>query len=249
MLFDTIPFLSAPAREHRRIRALQGIILAIFAPAGWLAIKTASGVSPLRLVVENPGLFAYMLFGTMAAFGLFGWLLGREEERLSRLAMLDELTGLANNRLFGQRLDECITASRRSKRPISLLLIDMDHFKAINDAHGHQAGDMALKTAAAVIRSSLRGSDVAARVGGEEFAVILPDTGADEAARAAERILRGMRGARVLLTNSPDIRLSASIGLSGGVPGDGESSFALFAEADKALYRAKDGGRDQLVRA
>jgi len=86
-------------------------------------------------------------------------------------------------------------------------------------------------------------------VGGEEFAVILPDTGADEAAKAAERILSGMRQARVLLANSASVGLSASIGLSGGVPSDGESSFALFAEADKALYKAKDSGRDRMVRA
>ncbi|MFZ5428115.1 MAG: GGDEF domain-containing protein [Thermodesulfobacteriota bacterium] len=248
-MFDRLPFLSPPLKDHRRARALQGMVLAVFAPAGWFALKVAAGAPPLEIITDNCGLFAYMLFGTMSAFGLFGWLLGREEERLSRLAMLDELTGLANNRLFGQRLDECIAASRRSGRPLSLLLIDMDHFKAINDTHGHQAGDMALKMAAAVIRSSVRGADVAARVGGEEFAVILPDTGADEAAKAAERILAGMRQARVLLANSASFGLSASIGLSGGVPGDGESSFALFAEADKALYKAKDSGRDRMVRA
>jgi diguanylate cyclase (GGDEF)-like protein len=190
-----------------------------------------------------------MLLGTMGAFGVFGWLLGREEERLSRLAMLDELTGLANNRLFGARLEECLTASRRTGRPVSLLLVDMDRFKDINDTHGHQVGDLALKTAASVIRASVRASDVAARIGGEEFAVILPETATKEAAEVARRVLSGLRGAKVRLVDGATVNLSASIGLSGGIPAGGESGFALFAQADKALYKAKETGRDRLVTA
>lgn len=246
-MFNRVPFLKPPKRRQKRARALQGIFLAVFAPLGWLAIKASQGASPWALIQQTPGLFAYMLFGTMAVFGLFGWLLGREEERLSKLVMLDELTGLPNSRLFGQRLEECIHSSRRRKKPLSLLLIDLDRFKSINDTYGHQVGDMALRTAANVLKASLRTYDVAARIGGEEFAIILPETGAAEASVVAERVLAGLRTAGVLLADGTRVTFSASIGLSGGVPGDSESSFALFAEADKALYKAKGEGRDRLV--
>lgn len=225
------------------------MLLALCAPVGWLALNAVGGRAPAAVLAEDTGILAYMLVGTMTAFGLFGWRLGREEERLRLLAMQDELTGLANNRLFGQRLSECLASGGRTGRPQSLLLIDMDHFKSINDTYGHQAGDMALKTAASVIRSCVRSSDVAARIGGEEFAVILPDTPMEEARIAAERILGGLRTASVRLSGGAAIPLTASIGLAGGVPGGFESPSKLIAEADKALYEAKDRGRDRFVAA
>ena len=249
MNFRNMPFFRPPQRGQRYVRALQGVILAFIAPIGWMLIRTAMGSTLAGTLSRNPGLYAYMLLGTMTVCGLFGWLLGREEERLSDLAMLDELTGLANSRLFGQRLDECIAHSRRDGKPLSLLLMDMDRFKSVNDTHGHQAGDMALKGAASVLKASIRASDVAARVGGEEFALILPETGPDEAAKVAERILNGMRIALVHTPGGVRLALSASIGLACGVPAEGDSAFALFAEADKALYKAKNQGRDRLVSA
>ena len=142
-MIDNAPYLASSKRKQRRLRALQGVFLAVFAPLGWIALQSAQGVPPLQLVLGNAGLFAYMLLGTMAAFGCFGWLLGREEERLSRLAMLDELTGLPNSRMFDQRMKECVQSSRRSGKPLSFLLLDMDRFKNINDTFGHPAGDMA----------------------------------------------------------------------------------------------------------
>jgi len=223
------------------------VFLAVFAPLGWIALNTVLGVAPLQLVLGNIGLFAYMLLGTMVAFGCFGWLLGREEDRLSRLAMIDELTGLPNSRMFDQRLEECVQSSRRTGRPVSLLLLDMDRFKTINDTFGHPAGDMALRTAATAIRASIRATDVAARIGGEEFAVILPDTGPTEASTVAERLLAGIREARLLLADGSQVKLTASIGLAGGAVSGEESSFGLIAEADKALYKAKDAGRDCLA--
>lgn len=244
---DTLPFLVTSKRKYRHTRALQGVFLAVFAPLGWLVIESAQGAPPSQVVLENIDLFAYMLLGTMAAFGCFGWLLGREEERLSRLAMLDELTGLPNTRLFDQRLNERVLSSRRTGRPLSLLLLDMDEFKKINDTFGHPAGDMALRRAATSIRASIRVSDVAARVGGEEFAVILPDTEPAEAAKVAGRVLAGIREASLLLGDGRQVRITASIGLAGGVLSEEDSPFGLIAEADKALYKAKDAGRDCLA--
>jgi diguanylate cyclase (GGDEF)-like protein len=248
-MLDSLPIINPARLGHKLAHALQGALLGVFAPVGWIIVETVAGKSPFEVVAGNPGLMAYMLLGTMAAFGFFGWLLGRDEERLARLAMLDEMTGLANNRLFDQRLDECVKASRRSGRPLSLLLVDLDRFKAINDAHGHQAGDTALKAAASVIRASIRSVDVAARVGGEEFAVILPDTGPAEAARVAERVLAGMRNAVVLLGGGERVGLTASIGLAGKTAEAEDSSFTFFADADRALYKAKSAGRDRLVTA
>lgn len=246
-MIDSVPFFIPPKQKLRRFRALQGVFLAVFAPLGWIAIKSLQGLPPFQFIMENFGLISYMLLGTMAAFGCFGWLLGREEERLSRLAMLDELTGLPNSRMFDQRMGECVQASRRSEKPLCLLLLDMDRFKTINDTFGHPAGDMALRTAATAIRASIRATDVAARVGGEEFAVILPETAPAEAAKVAERVLTGIREARLLLTDGSQVKLTASVGLAGGTVSGEDSSFGLIAEADKALYKAKNAGRDCLA--
>jgi len=231
----------------RRLRAAQGALLSLLAPAGWLCIQAVRGHLPHALETPDLGLYAYMLFGSMAAFAAFGWLLGREQERLERLAMLDELTGLANNRLFKRCMDECASSSARTGKPLSLMLVDLDHFKNINDTYGHQAGDLALKTAAMVLRRCVRNCDVAARVGGEEFAVILPHTATLEAAKAASRLLERLRATRVSLPDGRSIGLSASIGLAGGLSGQDESPTELFALADKALYQAKAEGRDRLV--
>jgi len=242
---DLLPF----TLRQRCLRALQGELLAVFAPLGWLALQTAHSASPLELLAEQPWLYAYMLLGSMLAFGAFGWLLGREEERLARLATIDELTGLANSRLFRQRMSECACMCQREGRPLSLLLVDMDHFKSINDTYGHQVGDLALKTAAEVIRSTVRRYDVAARVGGEEFALLLPETGTEEAANAARRLLCAFSQASVMIRDGQKVALSASIGVAGGVPSHEDSTGDIFMDADKALYRAKAEGRGRMVLA
>lgn len=233
----------------RLIRALQGELLAVFAPLGWLAIQVARGGSPLDILTQQAGLFAYMLLGSLLAFGTFGWLLGKEQERLAQLATIDELTGLANTRHFRQRMSEFAHLSQRQGRPMSLLLVDLDRFKGINDTYGHQVGDMALKTAAEVIRSAVRRCDIAARIGGEEFALLLPDTGTSEASHVAKRILRAFSQATVMTGDGREVGISASIGVSGGVPSCQESTECIFEDADKALYRAKAEGRGRMVMA
>jgi two-component system cell cycle response regulator len=163
------------------------------------------------------------------------------EANLRAAAMTDPLTGLANGRSFAASLDRELARSRRYELPLSLLTVDLDHLKAINDAHGHDAGNEAIRLVARVLASAVRSFEVVARQGGDEFAVILPNTGAADARRLAER-LRGEIGAQTLR----DATLSVSIG---GASLEGKSvigAAALIKASDEALYRAKRAGRNRV---
>lgn len=152
---------------------------------------------------------------------------------------IDVLTGLANRRGFDERIREEVARSERYGHPLSLLMIDIDDFKRVNDASGHAAGDEALRTVASQIEKSIRSIDTAARYGGEEFAVILPETAIAGAAVVAERI----RG-RVAGVVSPH-PLTVSIGVA-ELTRSGEAPFELVNRADAALYRAKVAGKNRL---
>ena len=155
---------------------------------------------------------------------------------LNQMAETDELTGLANRRAWDETLRRAVGYAGRTHRALCVALVDIDHFKAYNDEHGHQAGDRLLKTAAAAWRTALRSSDTIARYGGEEFAIALPSCAATEAAAVLER-LRHV---------TPEGQ-TCSVGLAEWQPG--ESYADLVARADEALYEAKRNGRDALVLA
>lgn len=160
--------------------------------------------------------------------------------RLQRQSLTDGLTGLPNRRAFDIELTRRLAEARRSGRPIGLCLIDIDHFKSFNDTYGHRAGDDALAAVAEVLRQSCRLADIPARYGGEEMALILPDTPLDGAADVAER-LRLAIAARPI----PHRRVTVSIGVAGST---GEHSpERLIETADRALYDAKDSGRDRVA--
>jgi diguanylate cyclase (GGDEF)-like protein len=168
-------------------------------------------------------------------------------EELSRLAGTDPLTGLPNRRGFEANA-RALLAPRG--RRASVLLLDLDRFKSINDGHGHPAGDAVLRAAAEVLGRHLRGGDVPARLGGEEFAVLLPGTGATEAAALAER-LRAALAAEVPHPAGAPASVTVSIGVA-AVARDGAPQPALdaaLAAADAALYRAKQGGRNRVEAA
>ena len=167
---------------------------------------------------------------------------------LRRLSSQDGLTGIANRRQFDEVLDLEWRRAHRAEAPISLLMIDIDHFKAFNDAHGHQRGDDYLKAVAAALRDGLnRPGDQVARYGGEEFVVILPATDDSGANACAER-LRGNVLALEIPHDRPGAPLSAtvSIGVATAFPREGSSSATLIAAADEALYRAKSEGRNRV---
>lgn len=169
----------------------------------------------------------------------------RAEQELAELAATDGLTGLANRRRLDMVLKQEWSRSMRSGTPLSLLMIDVDHFKAFNDRHGHHGGDVALrnvaKTLAAIIR---RPGDLAARYGGEEFMVVLPGTDLQGAKALAEKIRLAIESLPPFASDKHPV--TVSIGIASQHPRSGEKQTQLFSEADKALYQAKRNGRNRV---
>ncbi|MEO8501102.1 MAG: sensor domain-containing diguanylate cyclase, partial [Vicinamibacteria bacterium] len=160
-----------------------------------------------------------------------------------RLALHDGLTNLLNRRAFDEALDRAVSQANRTGQPLSLLMIDLDHFKRLNDTYGHTVGDIALQAAAAEIGLQVRGGDVAARYGGEEFAIVLPDTDGAAAFRMAERLRKALVE-RVIKAGDERIQVTASCGVSGTDLGYATPE-ALLHSADEALYASKETGRNR----
>ncbi len=169
------------------------------------------------------------------------------ERKLKELANTDGLTGALNRRAFIETAEQTFGLARRHDRPLSVLMIDADHFKAVNDTHGHQIGDKVLVRLSAIVRESLRKTDRFGRFGGEEFMVLLPETGADAAFDAAERLLTAMREAEVPADGDASVKFTVSIGVATRIPSMPDLD-ALIQDADKALYRAKEEGRNRAAR-
>jgi diguanylate cyclase (GGDEF)-like protein len=171
----------------------------------------------------------------------------REASRLSEYAYRDQLTGIANRRSFDEALEAEWRRGLRSGRPLSLLMVDIDHFKLYNDEFGHQQGDWALKEVAGEIaRAARRPGDFAARYGGEEFTIVLPETVSEGAFATAEAVRESIRDLGIVFAKR---NLTVSIGCATIVPADGTNATALIAAADAALYEAKSAGRDRVVAA
>lgn len=173
-------------------------------------------------------------------------------QRLKRQGITDTLTAVNNRRFFDQRLVEEVAAARRNVRPLSCMLLDVDHFKRVNDTYGHQAGDQVLREMAAVIRAQLRGSDVLSRYGGEEFSVLLSHTGSEGALEIAERVRRSVEERRFYLPDSQEFSVTISIGIATFNPEHDSRSVTmsgdvLLGHADRALYGAKANGRNRVV--
>ena len=160
-------------------------------------------------------------------------------------AIIDSLTGLFTRRHFDIRIDDMFRLARRYGTPFSLILLDIDHFKQVNDTHGHRAGDRVLSEAAEVITCVIRECDSAFRYGGEEFAVLLPETNSEHAYSIAERIRKAVKSHRAEVEDS-QVSVTVSLGVAEYYP-DLASHGELIAIVDKALYAAKQGGRDQTV--
>ncbi|KMT55058.1 sensor domain-containing diguanylate cyclase [Pseudomonas fildesensis] len=261
--------LSERPNFKRMLREGSGSFQAISAISGKERLYTFTNVGSLPLIVvvalSSEDVFAPWKRAAQLTGGATGvlcigllwltWMLRRELRRrfraeriLSELAATDALTGLANRRILDQRLRLEWDRAQRSTEPLTLLMIDVDHFKAFNDRHGHQGGDEALRNVAQVIGSNIRRpADLAARYGGEEFAVVLPDTDAKGAAVIAEHIRSGVEHLpRVAGDERP---ITVSIGMN---TWDKRSRMALedlLLSADQALYEAKHTGRNRIVDA
>jgi two-component system, cell cycle response regulator len=160
----------------------------------------------------------------------------------------DPLTKLANRGYFHERAHQELTRTGRSGRLSALAMLDIDHFKYVNDAHGHAAGDLVLKKFASVVRASLRASDLVARLGGEEFAVILPETSLEQARVKLELIRATLRETSVLLPSGASVQVTFSAGIAAW-PDDGTAVVRLLQVADDRLLAGKRGGRDVVVAA
>jgi two-component system, cell cycle response regulator len=171
--------------------------------------------------------------------------------RLVRSGITDVLTGLYNRRYLQHRLGDELARARRVGRPLACIIFDVDHFKPINDRWGHPAGDRVLAQVAHLIREECRASDIAIRYGGEEFTMLLPATGLDEAMHVAERIRQAVATGEFVLPGGHGIRLTISAGVSAACPQQPDQDLKslgdrLIAEADVQLYRAKSEGRDRV---
>ena len=163
------------------------------------------------------------------------------QKQLLELSQTDPLTSLRNRRAFDARLEEEFLHARRYERPLSLAIIDVDHFKSINDEHGHDAGDAVLRGVAKIIGGGTRQTDFVARIGGEEFAILLPETPLFEALQFAEKVRSSIAAQDVA-----GHHVTISIGIA-NIPHSGVSEMRyLFNAADQALYRAKNGGRNRV---
>jgi diguanylate cyclase (GGDEF)-like protein len=163
--------------------------------------------------------------------------------RLANVALTDLLTGLPNRRSAMDQLEQAWSAATRSGQPLAVMVVDIDHFKSINDTYGHAAGDMVLREAAATLRASARREDSVCRIGGEEFLVICPNTDLKSAMQSAERLRTNMSAKRIALGQT-DKAITVSIGVAIREP-DTVDLDALVSSADQALYAAKDAGRNQ----
>lgn len=174
--------------------------------------------------------------------------LSRANEKLTELASTDGLTGVLNRRAFMDRAKSAFALARRYQRPLSMLMVDVDHFKRINDTFGHQAGDLVLIRLCELINKSLRVPDMVGRVGGEEFAVILPETGLEQTVQITERLLNSVRDEVVYVEQETAVNVTISIGVA-TVPPLMPDVDAVMMAADRALYQAKSMGRDRCCTA
>jgi diguanylate cyclase (GGDEF)-like protein len=224
------------------------MLLGVGAPLGWLSIQIVCGESLWEELSDHTGLYVYMLTTSMAAFGLFGAHLGRQESRFEQQSVTDGLTGLKTLRYFLARLEEAYAQYQRTKSPFALAVVDLDGFKNINDVHGHPVGDRVLVLVADSIASVVRQGDTAARVGGDEFALLLPGRTSVEARQIGERICEVIRNASVqFLHEHRSIGLTASVGIASTDQCAIATPRDLYVAADEALYQAKRQGRNRVT--
>ncbi len=231
-------FISLPL-----LRAAYGFILSFASPLGWVLIQLMAGREPFTEENFDLLLYLYMSIATAVVFSSLGYFIGKRELMITDMALTDGLTGLYNQRYFSTRLDQEFERYRRNEHPLSVIQIDLDFFKNINDSFGHQAGDQILMRVAKLIKENCRKNEIAARVGGEEMAIIALDCDTQEAMQLAER-LRCRISNLSYCFQELEIPVSASFGVA-SADENTHCGQDIYLNADKALYHAKRTGRNR----
>jgi len=232
-----LPLASASGRDEGRLLALIDVSPHLAATRETFYLGAAAGVLIAGLLI---GLFHNLI-------GSLGRELERDEAELKRLATHDGLTGLCNHREFYALLGNELARGQRFKQPVSLLMLDIDHFKRVNDAHGHQVGDAILKSLSDLLCRQVRSIDSVCRYGGEEITVILPGTDVAAAADMAERLRTAAEALPFDVIEGAPLHITLSIGIASW-PELADSEQTLVAAADAAMYVAKESGRNRVVR-
>ncbi len=219
-------------------------------PIIFLTAETSDSVDTAAM---NAGALDYLVKGELNPAALerslrYALKLGDTLGQLHRLATHDGLTGLLNRREFDRLLAEETERAARFGRPLALALFDLDHFKSVNDTHGHPAGDAVLRAAAARLAAGLRAVDRLARFGGEEFAALLVETPPAAALETAQRLVATIRSEPIVLPDGSTLRLTVSAGVA-ALPAHAADAPGLIHAADTALYAAKHAGRDRALLA
>ena len=216
------------------------------------AVMAATGGMPLEglmqvSMAQHITFLATFITVQASSFGFVLMAKDRADEANRRMAALDPLTGVPNRRSTIAALDRDLARAMRTREPLSLMMIDIDHFKRINDERGHLAGDQALCHVVQVLSERIRAQDMVGRYGGEEFLVVLPDTHLSGALALARQLCQAVEQAPLLPAGAAGepVRLTLSIGVCGGRVEPGDSWDMLIAAADQAMYRAKSAGRNR----
>lgn len=249
-----IPMFSIPAAVDLLPRFIGSILVPLSYVGAYLYNAPGTGLYPdLHQFIPLTGsaLFLFTMIGHSIYYldraNFFqSRLVKKQRQRLRRLARRDQLTGLLNRREFEARYGDKFSRANRYGHDLTVMMADLDHFKDINDVHGHQAGDRVLETVGKVLRDMTRKGDIEGRYGGEEFVVALPETGCENARRVAERIKGELAQRRFQGKDGKTFGVTCSIGLATMNDDDPES---LIQRADDALYHAKKGGRNRVATA
>ncbi|MEE8602261.1 GGDEF domain-containing protein [Euzebya tangerina] len=253
-LLGWLAWLDGGVRSPMMPTAVLALIFAAMAypPAGVLFVSAGAILAPVIVGIASGDDLGSIIFvtGVMAMVAAMSALVSTNHRRsyadvvtltakLEFLALKDGLTGCANHRGFHEQLRRMTSLARRNGSELALVLIDLDHFKRVNDTHGHPVGDRLLMAVGETLRATVRESDVVARIGGEEFVILGPDTGREGALHLAARV-----HAAIQAIDEP-VTVTASVGVS-LLPELTDDPDELLSQADAAMYQAKQGGRDQI---
>jgi diguanylate cyclase (GGDEF)-like protein len=239
---SAISWLAIPVITLSTRFSIRGVIAGVVVSCS-LVLAVGFG-SDAGAVLNNPELVIAPL-ALILCVAVLSTPLMRSEIRHRNDSHLDQLTGMLNRKALDVRVQELASQSRVTGAPIGVIVADLDHFKAVNDTHGHLMGDHVLRDVAYLLRKHLRAFDLAYRLGGEEFLILLPGSDLEQAAELADELRKGVGTGRA----ASRVPVTISVGVGASLPGEEFDYKAVFAEADAALYSAKRAGRNRVERA